>query len=67
MCLMLLVRSTPRIQAITDAAVTFSDRYADYSGADLPITLHDNLSILGEQITARIELEDELLEAMAPA
>jgi regulator of sigma D len=54
----------PRIVAAADVAVEFNDKYENLSGDALRAHLADDLSRLGEELAARIELEDRLLEVM---
>ncbi len=53
-----------RIEASTETAIWFNDKYdrmrAEVSAADL----HADLSVLGEALATRIELEDRLIAAM---
>jgi regulator of sigma D len=55
----------PRIVEATDAAVEFNDKYESLSGEDLREQLVNDLSRLGEELATRIDLEDQLLSAMA--
>jgi len=59
----------PRIAATTESAVNFSDRFESADEKSLNQHLATDLSRLAEQLTTRIELEDELIAAMlgAPA
>jgi regulator of sigma D len=51
----------PEIAATTSAAVSFNDKYDSSAHALKLDDLPDDLSVLGEQIAARIELEDRVL------
>ena len=54
----------PRIARSTDIAVEFTEKY-DHPNADTVTTkLADDLSLLAEELTSRIELEDRLILAM---
>jgi len=48
----------------TDIAIDFSDRYEAANGERLQNHLAEDLSTLGEEVTTRIELEDQLIIAM---
>lgn len=54
----------PRIAETTEVAVAFNDKYdcSDYS--KIGDNLDNDLSVLGEELAARAELEDRLLHAM---
>jgi regulator of sigma D len=54
----------PRISQTTDIAVDFSERYEDADDGRLRSHLTADLSTLGEEVTTRIELEDQLILAM---
>ena len=54
----------PRISETTDIAIDFSDRYEAANSDRLQKHLAEDLSTLGEQVTTRIELEDQLIIAM---
>jgi regulator of sigma D len=54
----------PRIAESTQLAVAFNDRYADRSGAHLDARLPDDIARLSEALADRIQLEDQLIEAM---
>lgn len=54
----------PRIAKATDSAIHFNDKYEKLSGNALLSTLSTDLSVLGEELAARIELEDRLIAAM---
>lgn len=54
----------PRIARSTDIAVEFTEKYDNpEAGADTA-KLPDDLSLLAEEVTSRIELEDQLILAM---
>jgi len=54
----------PRISQTTDIAVDFSERYEVPDDGRLRSHLTEDLSALGEEVTTRIELEDQLILAM---
>ncbi len=54
----------PRISQTTDVAMDFSDRYESADDSRLRTHLTEDLSTLGEEVTTRIELEDQLIIAM---
>ena len=54
----------PRIAETTDIAIEFSERYEAADSSRLSSHLANDLSTLGEEVTARIELEDKLILAM---
>lgn len=57
----------PRVMDITQAILEFNDKY-DGEKRDLVVThLEKDLSILGEQLAERIELEDELITILVGA
>lgn len=51
----------PKIAKITDAAVAFNDKYDKLRGEELINNLSGDLSVLGEVLATRIELEDQLI------
>ena len=53
----------PRIAETTERAVEFNDRY-DAKRVEDPQSLSHDLSILGEEIAQRIDLEDQIIAAM---
>jgi len=53
-----------RILEASEVAVEFSDRYDESDHQFTIERLHDDLSILGEEIAIRIELEDKLIAAI---
>ena len=54
----------PRIAATTDAALDFNDKYNCGDQCNITNELHDDLSRLGEELAIRIELEDQLAQAL---
>lgn len=57
-------RLYPRIAQTTEAALTFNDKYDTEEKRDNPSELENDLSILGEELALRIELEDKLLKVL---
>ncbi|QJD59529.1 sigma D regulator [Pseudomonas sp. gcc21] len=53
----------PRIQTITQAALTFNDRYGDTTDFDEE-TMQKDLKVLGGLLHERFELEDCLIEVL---
>lgn len=57
-------RVYPQIEKMTQKAVEFNDRY-DATDHSLELeSLPNDLSVLGEQLALRLELEDRLVEAL---
>ena len=54
----------PRIAATTDVAVEFTERYERPDEALVREKLTQDLSVLGEMVSNRLELEDRLILAM---
>jgi len=54
----------PKITDTSNVIVEFNDKYENMDPAQLIDSLSDDLSYLGEQLAARIELEDKLIEAL---
>ncbi|MBQ4834294.1 sigma D regulator [Pseudoalteromonas sp. MMG010] len=52
----------PRISDTTDVALDFNDKYAEVDKEDLLKDFDKDLSILGEALELRFELEDELID-----
>lgn len=52
----------PRISSTTDIALDFNDKYAEVDKEDLLAEFDNDLSVLGETLEARFELEDELID-----
>ena len=55
----------PQFTEATDAALDFNDRYEKLAGAALAATLPSDLARLGEALTLRFSLEDQLIGAMS--
>ncbi|MEE8625183.1 MAG: Rsd/AlgQ family anti-sigma factor [Acidiferrobacterales bacterium] len=54
----------PRINRTTDAAIAFNDKYDFEKHPEISDELEGDLSRLGEELAKRIELEDQLLNAL---
>lgn len=54
----------PQIAQTTDAAVAFNDSYENLDGQTLRRNLINDLSMLGEALATRFELEDRLIGTM---
>lgn len=54
----------PRIQESTELAIEFNDRYADADVKEIHPEMARHLSVLGEKLAERFELEDRLIEVM---
>lgn len=54
----------PQIASSTDAAIAFNDTYEKLDGEPLRRNLTHDLSLLGEALAMRFELEDRLIESM---
>ena len=57
----------PRISQTTELALAFNDDVEQSKGAGLNYAQVKRLSELGEQLAARIDLEDRLIAVMTPA
>ena len=55
----------PRIMSITKTIIDFNDNYDSWSKVTSQEKLEADLSILGEQLAERIELEDKIIEALS--
>jgi regulator of sigma D len=51
----------PRIAKSTEVALDFNDKYDCSDNGEISASLSDDLSRLGEELAARIELEDKLI------
>ncbi len=61
----LAVKLYPRIDETTQAALAFNEKY-DAERDDIDVSgLHEELSILGEELTTRIEFEDQLIQVLS--
>lgn len=54
----------PRIAETTEVTVAFNDKYDCGDHCEIGDSLDGDLSILGEELAVRAELEDQLLNAM---
>ena len=54
----------PRVLEITQSILDFNDKYDCEDHCEVLSSLRENLSVLGEQLADRIELEDRLIAAM---
>jgi len=54
----------PEFSATTDAAISFNDKYDNVKKTKNFEQLEQDLSVLGESLAKRIELEDRLCEVM---
>ncbi len=54
-----------RIEACTETAIWFNDKYDRLREEAVATDLHADLSVLGEALATRIELEDRLITATA--
>ena len=57
-------RIYPQISQATEAVLSFNEKYQTLTPAMILNQLADDLSILGDQLATRIELEDELISKM---
>ena len=55
----------PRIMSTTKTIIDFNDNYDSWSKVTSQEKLEADLSILGEQLAERIELEDKIIEALS--
>ena len=61
----LAVKLYPRIEETTQVALAFNEKY-DADRGDIDVAqLHVELSALGEQLTSRIEYEDQLIQKLS--
>jgi len=54
----------PEFSVTTDAAILFNDKYNNVEKIDVFEDLEQDLSVLGENLAKRIDLEDRLCEVM---
>ena len=54
----------PRIAKSTEAALDFNDKYDCGDHCEIAASFNDDLSRLGEELAARIEIEDQLLRQL---
>jgi regulator of sigma D len=57
-------RLYPDIAKATEAVLSFNDKYQTLTPAKILNQLSGDLSLVGEQLATRIELEDQLIETM---
>ena len=62
--LQLLEKLYPQISETTDIVVNFNDKYSQFSEKEELKNLDNDLSLLGEAIARRVELEDSLIETL---
>ncbi len=54
----------PEFSATTDAAISFNDKYDNVEKIEIFEELEQDLSVLGESLAKRIDLEERLCEVM---
>lgn len=54
----------PQIEETTEIAVSFNDKYEKLQGEKLLKNLSTDLSLLGETLASRIDLEDQLIKSL---
>ncbi|TQV73675.1 sigma D regulator [Aliikangiella marina] len=60
----LLEKLLPEISATTDIVVNFNDKYSRFAEESALQQLANDLSLLGEAIAKRVELEDNLIDTL---
>lgn len=60
----LLEKLYPEISETTDIVVNFNDKYSEFSEESILHHLDSDLSLLGEAIAKRVELEDNLIDTL---
>ncbi len=60
----LLEKLYPEISETTDIVVNFNDKYSQFSESSVLKCLDNDLSLLGEAIARRVELEDSLIDTL---
>lgn len=60
----LLEKLYPEISATTDIVVNFNDKYSRFAEESALQQLANDLSLLGEAIAKRVELEDNLIDTL---
>ncbi|WP_444996558.1 sigma D regulator [Aliikangiella sp. IMCC44359] len=60
----LLEKLYPEISETTDIVVNFNDKYSQFSEDSIFERLDNDLSVLGEAIAKRVELEDDLIDTL---
>lgn len=61
----LAIQIYPQIEKATDQALAFSERYSAENATGEYSCLQQDLSTLGESLTTRMDLEDQLIERLA--
>ncbi len=61
----LAVELYPRIDETTQAVLAFNEKYDSDSAQLDSESLHQELSLLGEQLTSRIEYEDQIIQKLS--
>lgn len=56
----------PKIENVTEIALAFDEKYDPEEQSPDYSHLHEDLSRLGEELTTRIELEDDLIRLVLP-
>ncbi len=54
----------PRIASTTESALDFNDKYDCGDHCEIALSFNDDLSRLGEELAARIEIEDKLIQQL---
>ncbi|MBI3546221.1 MAG: Rsd/AlgQ family anti-sigma factor [Gammaproteobacteria bacterium] len=54
----------PRIASTTESALDFNDKYDCGDHCEIAMSFSDDLSRLGEELAARIEIEDKLIQQL---
>lgn len=55
----------PRIEELTQAMIDFNDKYVSADHVEMNVAyLREDLSVLGEKMTERFDLEDQLIERL---
>ena len=62
--ILLLEKLYPEISATTDIVVNFNDKYSQFVEDSAIQQLDSDLSLLGEAIAKRVELEDNLIDTL---
>ena len=62
--ILLLEKLYPEISETTDIVVNFNDKYSQFSEESALRQLDNDLSLLGEAIAKRVELEDNLIDTL---
>lgn len=55
----------PRLEELTQAMLDFNDKYISADHVEMNIQyLHEDLSVLGEKLTERFDMEDQMIERL---